>query len=360
MNEKFSQKFIGPTYDFDDVLILPRSSELKSRSEVNLEVSYITKHSKKKISGVPVIVANMASVATINMAKELYNHKMFVALHKFIPGEELVEFLWQKESVYSFVTIGGSDDELTRIQNLSSYKDYDIPYICIDVANGYCYSFLDQIKKVRDAFPKSVILAGNVCTASGVENIIKAGADIAKCGISQGGGCDTKSMTGVGLRQFTTAMECGQAANELNALCCSDGGVKCVGDICKGLGSGSHFIMCGNLFSGYEENDHKYLEQLYDNGITNVWKNINENVDGLYALGEKRFKFFGMSSKFANDQFCGGLKEYRASEGKEFYVDYRGNVDELCKEIKGGLASCCTYTNTKNLENLHKNCQFSY
>lgn len=378
-------KFIGPTYNFDDVLIIPKASELKSRSEVNLEVSYITKHSKKRICGVPVIVANMSSVATTQMAEALYSHKMFVALHKFIPEEELMKFLLQKESAYSFITVGGSDDELDRLTRIFN-KRWDFwtlesptqEFICIDVANGYTYAFLDQIKKIRDRNSDSIIMAGNVCTPDGVENVIKAGADIVKCGIANGSGCDTKNKAAVGYKQLSVAIECGQAANELNALCCSDGGCKTPADICKALGGGSHFVMAGGMFSGYDQNDQKFLEYyVHPLGFDYpLWtqKDVNGdfviyNPDAPTSLTfdketskiiDKRFKFFGMSSKFANNEYSGGLKDYRTSEGKEFYVPYRGDVSELVQDIKGGLASCCTYTNTRNLENLHKNCQFSF
>ena len=75
--------------------------------------------------------------------------------------------------------------------------------------------------------------------------------------------------------------------------------------------------------------------------------------------GSKKMLMYGMSSKVANDKYCGGLKSYRASEGKESWMDYRGPVANIAVDIRGGVASCCTYTNTKNLENLKKNCTFT-
>lgn len=318
--------------DFDDVLIRPKPSELKSRSEVNLEVSYITKHSRKRFTGIPVCAANMDTIGQLKIARILSEHKIWTALHKFISSKEIIDFLKESSSNYSFVTMGISDSEILRMTLLNPKA------ICIDAANAYMYHFLDVVKRVRENHPDSIIMAGNVCTPEGVENIIKAGADIAKAGIANGNFCLTKNMSGIGYKQFSVAMECGQAANELNALCCSDGGCKEVGDICKALGSGSHMVMCGSLFSGVDE---------------------AENLKSREKNGSIEYLIYGMSSEEANEKYFGGLKNYRASEGAELWVKSKGSINDIARNIKGGLASCCTYTNTKNLENLNKNCTFT-
>lgn len=333
-------KIINGKLSFEDVLIAPRPSELSSRSEVNLEVSYICKHSRSRFSGVPVCVANMDTIGQIGVAKSLYKHKIWVALHKFIETNDIYNFLREPESEYCFVTIGSSNFE-KEIEKLKFvFENFKTPpKICIDAANAYMYSFLDVVKKVRDIFPTSILMAGNVCTPEGVENIIKAGADIAKSGIANGGFCDTKNKAGVGYKQFSVALECGQAANELNALCCSDGGCKMPADICKALGAGSHLVMAGSIFGGCEESEGEW--QYDEKG------------------NKKAIKFYGMSSESANKKYFGGLKKYRASEGKEGFVPFKGSIEDVAIDIKGSLASCCTYTNTKNLENLYKNCFFT-
>lgn len=320
---------------FRDVLIKPKPSELSSRNDVNLIVKYITKHSNKMFCGVPVCVANMDTVGTINMAKSLFKHKMWVALNKFIDAEDLISFLNTEESKYSFVTIGSSKEDYHKLLHVDKVVNKPIN-ICMDVANGYMYSFLDHVKIVRDNFPRSIIMAGNVCTPEGVENIIKAGADIAKCGIANGAFCDTKNKAAIGYPQLSVAIECGQAANELNAMCCSDGGVTTPADICKALAAGSHLVMCGSIFGGHTECSGDVVE----------------------IHGKKYLEMYGMSSKKANEKYFGGLKSYRASEGTEGVIPYKGDVDATCVDIKGSLASCCTYTNTANLENLYKHSQF--
>lgn len=362
-------------YRFDQVAIMPRPTELSSRSQINLEVNYITKWSRKKFVGIPVIASNMDVTGNISMARAIYKEKFWTALHKYINEQSLYNFMQQPESKYSFITLGMNEALPTskRVYHPDSSYDYNF---CIDVANGYMYKFLDRIKQVRDLFPNSIIMAGNVCTPEGVENIIKAGADIAKCGIASGGVCDTRNKAGIYYPQFSVAQECGAAANELGALCCSDGGIKTPADICKALGAGSHMVMCGSIFAGYEENEGEweydsrtqyiYKDQLQrhlgantPSGVPSSAKYDQDNKRYVFDVRiKKRIKFYGMSSKAANDKYNGGLKDYRTSEGLESYVDYKGPVSNLLLDIKGGLASCCTYTNTHNLENLKKHCDF--
>jgi GMP reductase len=322
--------------NFDDVLIRPKLTTLKSRSEVNLKVSYSCLHSKLIIEGFPVIVANMSCVGTINMAKALYPHEFFVALHKFIPVNELIEFFNNEYSKNSFYTIGISDKEIEQLHFVKSKTTF-LNKICLDVANGYMSIFLDKIKEIREKYPDVIILAGNVVTKEGVSSIINAGADIVKGGIANGGFCETKLKAGVGYKQFSMIRECSPLANEMGALFCSDGGCKTPADICKALGGGSNFVMVGSLFAGYDQCDSE-------------WTTVD---------GQKKMLMYGMSSKIANDKYCGGLQSYRTSEGREGWVDYKGDVKELATDIKGSVASCCTYTDTKNLQDLRKNCVFT-
>jgi|LakMenEpi03Aug12_release.lakeMendotaPanAssembly.Ray.scaffolds.fasta_scaffold164274_3 GMP reductase len=316
------------TYSFNDVHIVPRSSELDSRAQPILEVSYVTKHSKRTFNGMPLIVSNMDYIGTYKMASALAPYKIWVALNKF---QNIVTYNYTYNNV--FFTLGMNDKDKTKFDILKARQSP----ICLDVANGYIYKFLDYVKWVRDQCPSSIIMAGNVCTPEGVENLIKAGADIVKAGIGGGSFCLTRNKTGVGIPQFTVAQECGWAANEMGALCCSDGGVREIGDIAKALGSGSHLVMAGSLFAGYDENEVEWQED---------------------PISGKIMPFYGMSSAMANKKYFDGLKDYRTSEGREDYIKSKGPISALVQDIRGGLASCCTYTNTKHIENLKKNCTF--
>jgi GMP reductase len=331
------------TFDFKDVLIKPKTSTLTSRSEIDLIVSYKCKHSGQHITGFPLIVSNMSCVGTIKMAKALHGWQCFVALQKFINTEDLIKFFQEKESEFSFYSLGMAENEFDKLKYISQHCN--ISKIRLDAANGHMLKFCDEIKRLRDYFPKAIIMAGNVATPEGVHNIINSGADIVCAGIGNGNFCETRNKAGVGCKQFTVAEKCGEAARELGALCCSDGGCSSPADISKALAAGSHFVMVGSMFAGCEECESKWVDH--------SGKLIVDNK-GVKA---KMF-MYGMSSKFANDKFCGGLKEYRASEGREGWVDYKGNASDVVIDIKGSVASCCTYTNTSKLQNLYENCEF--
>lgn len=360
MNKKFH---------FHEVQIVPQPTEISSRSQVNLKVRYVTKHSKRSIYGIPVFVSNFDTTGTLKMAQAICED-FFVAFSKYISTEDIEIYYRSQRGHNAFITVGNGEDDFDRIKmisrNIYFSQDKNLN-IMLDVANGYMYSFLDVVKKYREHFPYSIIAAGNVCTPEGVENIIKAGADIVKCGIANGAVCDTKNKAGVGYPQFSVAQECGQSANELEALCISDGGVKTPSDICKALAAGSHFVMAGSLFAGYDECDGEWeTETVLGNQMCESDKKKYPNgYPGPFPqpihtgyIKKKRLRFYGMSSKVANDKYNGGLKEYRASEGREIWVDYKGPVSQLLQDIKGSLASCCSYSNTSHLENLKKNARF--
>lgn len=325
-----------PKLDFDDVLICPKPSELNSRSEVQLDVSYITKHSKVRFAGLPVCVANMATVGTIGMALALYGMKMWVALHKFYPEQTLIDFFKSQKSSYSFISIGENEEDLDKLKRIS--KEVPKFNICFDVANLYRYSALDFLKKIRESFPESIIMAGNVATPEGVENCVMAGADIVKCGIGSGQFCETRNKAGIGVPQLEVCVSCGQAARELSAMICSDGGAKSPASVCKALGAGAQMVMVGSIFSGCDENEGDFR--------------INPET------GIKEFFMYGMSSSYANNKFSGGLKSYRTSEGREDWIPAKGPAISVAQDISGGLASVCTYINCKRLENLSKNVEF--
>jgi GMP reductase len=192
--------------DYSDVLIVPQRSSLSSRSEVILEREFRFPHSPLTVSGIGVIAANMDTVGTMEMAREFKKHKMFVALHKHYAVPQLLEF-FSDQSMWdtAFYTIGTAEKDLEKLKivtaqiynkfNWSNLTFDEIEMngefvfpkmICLDVANGYTQQFVDHLKAVRSLFPKSIIMAGNVCTPNMAEELILSGADICKIGIGQG------------------------------------------------------------------------------------------------------------------------------------------------------------------------------
>ncbi|HPW89602.1 MAG TPA: GMP reductase [Kaistella chaponensis] len=323
---------------FKDVMIRPKRSTLKSRSQVSLERNFNFVNSKKQWSGVPIIAANMDTVGTFEMAIALSKDKIITAVHKHYTLEEWTAFLAsQPDSIYDYIALStgigiGDEEKIQQIVNAHP----KINFLCIDVANGYSEHFVDFVKKMRGFFPDKTIIAGNVVTGEMVEELILAGADVIKVGIGPGSVCTTRIKTGVGYPQLSAIIECADAAHGLGGHIISDGGCKIPGDIAKAFGGGADFVMLGGMFAGHDESGGEIVE---------------EN-------GKKYRLFYGMSSQTAMDKHSGGIAEYRASEGKTVKVSYKGAVAETVKDILGGVRSTCTYVGAAQLRELSKRTTF--
>lgn len=176
-----------PKLDFKDVLILPKRSTLFSRSEVSLERTYTFPNSKYTWTGVPIVVANMDTTGTFEMAIELAKYKCITCIHKHYNVENWLTFL-QDTNIYDHfaVSVGIRDNDIEKLKQIMSLDD-NIQFICVDVANGYSEYFLQQVKLIRSLYPTKTIIAGNVVTNEMTEELIMNGVDIVKAGI--GGGC---------------------------------------------------------------------------------------------------------------------------------------------------------------------------
>lgn len=343
-----------PKLDFSDVLIRPKRSTLTSRKEVDLNKVYRFRHADVTFSGVPIIAANMDHTGTFEMAKALHEHKMSVALHKHYSIDELEAFFHQvpNEDVFRvFYSLGTNNDDIIKYKEFQ--KRLHPPMICIDVANGYSERFVDFVKQVREDNPQTVIMAGNVVTGEMVEELILAGADIVKVGIGPGSVCTTRKMTGVGYPQLSAIIECADAAHGLGGHICADGGCTVPGDVAKAFGAGADFVMLGGMLAGHDECEG---EKIYETEV--VPPNANENFSKVFQGKITHMKFYGMSSQAAMEKYNGGVAEYRASEGKEVLVPYRGPVANTIQDILGGVRSACTYTGSKNLKELPKRTTF--
>lgn len=199
------QKIISDTkLDFDDVLIVPQRSTLTSRSEINLERTFRFYHSPRTWTGVPIMCANM-SFCSFDMAKALAKHKIIACLHKYHSVEQLEHYFqeYPEHLDYTFVSIGYKKSDLSHLLELKDRLGKQ-PNICIDVPNGHMDVFVKYCHKVRENFPESIIIAGNVTnTSSTQELLIYGGVDIVKVGI--GGGCfmaGTKVLTNKGYKSI--------------------------------------------------------------------------------------------------------------------------------------------------------------
>lgn len=319
--------------DFDDVLIRPKRSTLKSRKDVKLIRTYRFRNSQNVWTGVPIMAANMDTTGTFEMASALMKHEMITCIHKFYTPEQWLAFTSafstdQNRLPFCVVpSFGASEAELKKIEVFEKAQ-----FLCLDVANGYGEYFVDAVKQVREWFPDITIIAGNVVTGEMTEQLILSGADIVKVGIGPGSACTTRLKTGVGYPQLSAIIECADAAHGLGAHIIADGGCRTPGDIAKAFGAGADFVMLGGMFAGADES-----------GGEKVLKG-----DGLYK------EFYGMSSDTAQQKYYGEQKIYRASEGRTVSIPSTGPVENTIQEILGGLRSTCTYVGAPSLKQLSK------
>lgn len=339
-----------PKLDFDDVLIVPKRSDLGSRSEVDLIRKYNFKHSPLGYEGIPVFATNMDSVGTYEMYLALKEHLMGVVLHKFYSIEELTTIFNTQDQMHLWYSMGITDNDLDKYNTLHSTLgagcNITCRNVCIDVANGYTSRFEDFLKKFREDNPLTVIMAGSVVTPEMTEQLIKnCGVDIVKVGIGCGSVCTTRLKTGVGYPQLSAIIECADAAHGLGGHIVCDGGCKNPADVVKAFAGGADFIMSGSLFAGTDESAGTLISDHHYQGA--------QSITGRFYK-----EYYGMSSATAMNKHHGGVASYRAAEGKTVRVPYKGPVEEVVQEILGGLRSACTYVGAHKLKELNKRTTF--
>src|SRR5210317_4871 len=320
--------------DYKDVLFKPKRSQLTSRRDVDLNRTFKFHNSGKEWTGVPVMASNMDGVGTFAMAKVLQEHKMITVLRKHYSLEDWKTAIGSGVKMKYLAVCTGTgviwDPEAKDFATMKAVLDMypDIPFICVDVANGYHENYGDFIARQRDMYKDKTIIAGNVITAEMTEELIINGADIVKCGIGPGSVCTTRLMTGVGVPQLSGIIECADAANGIGGHIIADGGCVYAGDVAKAFGAGAHFVMLGGMLAGHDESE-------------------GEIVDG-------QVEFYGMSSNAAMGKHGSRKDGYRGAEGKVVRIPHRGPVVNTLTEILGGVRSAATYIGAQRIKDMPK------
>ncbi len=327
-----------PKLNFDDVLLKPKRSTLTSRKDVDMTRKFTFKNSKKVMNFTPIFASNMDGVGTFSMAKVLQEYKMMTVITKTTTPEQWKEAVGSGVRLQSVSVCTGTnkvfDDNAEDYRNMQQVlKMYpDVKMITIDVANAYHQNMVGFVEQVREEYPDKVIVAGNVVTPEMTEELIIAGADVVKIGIGPGSVCTTRTMTGVGVPQFSAIVECADAANGVDGHIMADGGCVHPGDIAKALGGGAHMVMIGGMLAGHDESEQKI-------------------VDG-------KVEFYGMSSDRAREIHGKRKDGYRGNEGRLISLPYRGPVANTVEDILGGVRSACTYIGARRLKDMAKCASF--
>ncbi|NDB57194.1 GMP reductase [bacterium] len=347
--------------DFDDVLLVPQRSQAASRVSVLVDKRYSFYHSDRHWNGTPIIAANMDTTGTLAMAETLKKYMMITCLNKHYNIQDYISK--ELDINYCWYTMGINNNDIDKLSQLVD-KIQNIPNLCIDVANGYTDNFVNFCRKIRDNFGKSpIIMAGNVCTPEMVQELIlHGGVDIVKVGIGPGSACTTRLKTGVGYPQLSAIDECSHAAHGLKSddkrlgLICADGGCRTSSDVVKAFAANADFVMIGGMLAGTDECEGEW-EYSYQCKIGDrIWEqNCNPGYDT--PKFKKQLTFYGMSSHKAQEKY-GGVKNYRASEGRVKTVSYKGPASNIIEDILGGIRSACAYVGASSLKDLPRCAEF--
>ena len=364
-------QILSETYlDYSDILIKPKmGNNLSSRKEVNLIREYKFKHGQIR-KGLGVFNANMATVGNFETAKKLLKAGMFATIHKFYTAEEIVNFMreCQNEKInYDnlFISIGIKNgvNEINKLKEIDNSGLWpSTRNICIDAPNFYINKALETLHWCRNTFMNKdlVIMCGNVASGDVIHKLLED-TDIIKIGIGSGAVCTTRKMTGCGVPMVSLILECADIAHSVGGMICADGGIVEVGDICKAFCLNADFVMSGGMFAGTNEAEGEIIEKCIRSNeyeYEHIWDIKHQDLytePNKPKFEYKKYKlYYGMSSTLANNKFAGGMKDYKASEGREVLIPYTGNLDAILQNIKGGIASACTYIGASKVKDMSK------
>lgn len=233
--------------------------------------------------------------------------------------------------------VGITRDTLDRVGEL--VKNH-VDVIVVDTAHGHSKGVIDMVKKIRKAF-KIDLIAGNVATAEGTLELIKAGVDAVKVGIGAGSICTTRVVAGVGIPQITAVMNCSAVANKYHIPVISDGGIKQTGDIPKAIAAGASTVMLGGLLAGTEESPGEKV--LYEGRSFKMYRGMGS----LEAMKE------GSRDRYFQDAETELSK--LVPEGIEGRVPYKGALSDVIYQMVGGLRSAMGYCGVKDIKELQEN-----
>ena len=231
------------------------------------------------------------------------------------------------------------------MQRTEALLDAGVDVIVVDIAHGHSENAINTVKNIKKAFPNCELIAGNVATAHGTEDLIKAGVDAVKVGVGSGSICITRVITGSGVPQLTAVLDCAKIGNEHNIPIISDGGTRTSGDATKALAAGAYSVMIGGILGGTDESPGSTISK---NGKRfKIYR-------GMASLGAS----LGRKSKDSgNAGLTDDLNDYVA-EGVEGMVPYRGSVTDIITQITGGIRSGLSYCGAHNIQQMQKNAEF--
>ncbi len=296
---------------------------------INLDEAKQILH-KHRIEKLPLI-DDSGLVKGLITSKDITNIENFPQASKDKKGRPLVG-----------AAVGVKGDFMDRTESL---LEAGADVIVVDIAHGHSENAVNTVRHIKKAFPNSELIAGNVATASGAEDLIKAGVDAVKVGVGSGSICITRIVTGSGVPQLTAVLDCAKVGKKHDVPIISDGGIRTSGDITKALAAGSSSVMVGSILGGTDESPGSFMTR---NGKR---FKIYRGMASFYASLGRKSKENGKIS-FEDD-----LNDYVA-EGVEAMVPYKGSVTDILKQLTGGIRSGLSYCGANTIKQMQENAEF--
>lgn len=353
-----SSKTFPVGYAFDDILLFPGYADF-SRSDIDLS----TKLTKNITLKAPFVSAPMDTVTESELAIKLAEIGGVGILHRnLIVADQVAQVKKVKEKALLVgAAIGASSGYAERAKAL---VEVGVDVIVVDSAHGYTKQVVEAIKFLKQNYPKTDVIAGNIATYEGAKALIAAGADGLRVGMGPGAICTTRIISGMGVPQFTAILETVRAGKEYDVPVIADGGIKYSGDMVKALAAGASTVMMGGFFSGAVEAPGKIVTLRADQ-VPSRFKSSLKKDQTEYQFKEYR----GMGSIAAmsegariksEDEFHG--KNYKdrvlVAEGVESLVPVKGTLKDICEQAVGGIKSGFYYVGARTIPELWKTAKF--
>tara|TARA_R110000824_G_scaffold134691_7_gene297727 strand:+ start:990 stop:1988 length:999 start_codon:yes stop_codon:yes gene_type:complete len=308
---------------YDDVLLVPQYSDIKSRQEIDIG-SYLDNHIHLDL---PIISSPMDTVTESDMSIAMHNAGGLGVMHRYNTIKEQCNMV--RKCAYTAAAVGVTGDYLKRAVNLF---DIGANIICIDVAHGHHILMKEAIAAIREELGDMIhIMAGNVATLQGFNDLSDWGADSIRCNIGGGSICSTRIQTGHGMPGLQTIMDCAQSDRDTKII--ADGGIRSSGDIVKALAAGADFVMLGSLLGGTDESP----------------------GEKVVTLGGIKKKYRGMASKDAQMDWRG---KYNSNEGVSTLIDFKGPVELILNDLANGIRSGLSYSGCRTIAEFQSKAQF--
>jgi IMP dehydrogenase len=314
-------------FTYDDILMVPSYNHWESRKVV--DISMTCKKGKLSLE-LPLMTANMDTITETGMANYIGSKGGIGVLHRYMSIEDNVR-MFNNCRYPVFVSVGCGEKDLKRAEAL---RDAGAGLFCIDVAHAHAKYVGRTLKNIRMMLgDNACIMAGNVATYAGADHLASCGADIVKVGIGGGSVCTTRIKTGFGVPNLTAIKNCSRVDRSIVA----DGGIRYPGDIVKALAFGADFVMLGRMLAGTRPTPGPVIRKKNKNG---------EEV--------KVKTYRGMASSEVQEDYYGGIAEWKTSEGVSTEVPYREDEDKIITDIIGGLRSGLTYGGAATIAELQR------